>query len=230
MTVDSGRRFINKKIKEYYKGLGITIHNTLAKGAHAARVGELPGIHWSLRTTIETSPSHTPFMLIYSAKALSLMQPTSHNERAHIEALELLSKMRDQVALKTKLYKARITQAYNRRVTNKPLKPGNLAPKSMETVGMWPVKLEPNWEGPYYVQKEVHLGTYLEGKEPLTGSCPKAIGRVIRRRRRDFNIGVDEGTLGRIINDVQNNICGKSLTISKTTNVTLHTFIAYYSN
>ena len=87
---------------------------------------------------------YTLFVLTYSAKALVHTKvgqismrvkghEPSQNERAQIAALVLLQEVRELVAIRTKLYRGRITRRYNKMVNPQPLKPRDLAPKKHES-------------------------------------------------------------------------------------------------
>jgi len=94
ITVDSGRQFIDKRMKDYYNKLRISLHKTSftrpqvqwigrtvskqmiqtlrkkTKDAKGTWVNELPRILWSLTISVKTSICHTSFMLTYGSEDL----------------------------------------------------------------------------------------------------------------------------------------------------------------
>ena len=85
-------------------------------------------------------------------------------------ALDFILEKRGNAALRHKIYRLRMTRAYNKWVRSRPLKKGDLVLRKMKDVGRAGEKgkLTPNWEGPYQIAEEVRDGTYrlstLDGK------------------------------------------------------------------
>lgn len=100
-------------------------------------------------------------MLVYGAEAvlpIEMYEPTLrvmlYDEDANWELmkthLSFLPEVRGNALLRQQLYKVRMTHEFNKRVTRRPLKKGDLVLRKMETVGRAKEegKLTPNWEGP----------------------------------------------------------------------------------
>ncbi|XP_021760184.1 uncharacterized protein LOC110725012 [Chenopodium quinoa] len=134
---------------------------------------ELVNVLWSIRTTVKSSIGKTPFFLVYSVEVvlpIEMYEPTLrvmlYDEAANWEAmrtaLDFLPEARSNATLRHKIYRLRMTRAYNRRVLKRPLKMGDLVLRKMEVVGRANEdgKLTPNWEGSYRISEEVRDGTY----------------------------------------------------------------------
>jgi len=68
-----------------------------------------------------------------------------------------LSKIRKEATVRTELYKAKSLVPMIERVNHKQMKRSDLVLTSMESVGKHPMKLGPNWEGPYNIIEELFL-------------------------------------------------------------------------
>ncbi|XP_021765915.1 uncharacterized protein LOC110730418 [Chenopodium quinoa] len=167
-----GRSQANGQVEAYKKLISNGIKRKLER-AGGLWADELVNVLWSIRTTAKSSTGETPFFLVYGAEAvlpIEMYEPTLrvmlYDEAANWEAmktaLDFLPEARGNAALRHKIYRLRMTRAYNRRVSKRTMKLGDLVLRKMEAVGRANEdgKLTPNWEGPYRVREEVRDGTY----------------------------------------------------------------------
>ncbi|KAL2928066.1 Gag-Pol polyprotein [Bienertia sinuspersici] len=167
-----GRPQANGQVEAFNKIISEGVKKKLdrAKGLWA---DELPNILWSIRTTAKNSTGETPFLLVYGAEAvlpIEMYEPTLrimlYDEEANWEAMKLaldfLPETRGNAQLRHEMYKLRMTREYNKRVKERPLKPGDFVLRKLEALGRANEqgKLTPNWEGPYKIREEVRNGTY----------------------------------------------------------------------
>ncbi|XP_021728790.1 uncharacterized protein LOC110695872 [Chenopodium quinoa] len=176
-----GRPQANGQVEAYNKLISKDINRKLEK-VGGLWADELVNVLWSIRTTTKSSTGETPFFLVYDAEAvlpIKMYEPTLrvmlYDEAANWEAmktaLDFLLEARGNAALRHEIYRLRITRAYNRRVSKRPLKMGDLVLRKMEVVVRENEdgKLTPNWEGLYRISEEVRDGTYR--LEAMNG-CP----------------------------------------------------------
>ncbi|XP_021713568.1 uncharacterized protein LOC110681749 [Chenopodium quinoa] len=167
-----GRPQANGQVDAYNKLISNGIKRKLEK-AGGLWADELVNVLWSIRTMAKSSTGETPFFLVYGAEAvlpIEMYEPTlrvmlydeATNWEAMKTALDFLPEARGNAALRHEIYRLRMTRAYNRRVSKRPIKLGDLVLRKMEAVGRANEdgKLTPNWEGPYRVREEVRDGTY----------------------------------------------------------------------
>ncbi|XP_021733281.1 uncharacterized protein LOC110700092 [Chenopodium quinoa] len=162
-----GRPQANDQVEAYNKLIsnGIKCKLEIASGLWA---NELVNVLWSIRTTAKSSIGETPFFLVYGAEEvlpIEMYEPTltvmlydeAVNWEAMKTALDFLPEVRGNAALRREIYRLRMTREYNRRVSKRPLEMGDLVLRKMEAVGRANEddKLNPNWEGPYRISKEV---------------------------------------------------------------------------
>ncbi|XP_021769836.1 uncharacterized protein LOC110734083 [Chenopodium quinoa] len=157
----------NGQVEAYNKLISNGIKRKLEK-ARGLWVDELVNVLWSIRTTTKSSTGENPFFLVCGAEAvlpIEMYEPTLrvmlYDETANWEAmktaLNFLTEAMGNAALRHKIYRLRMTRAYNRRVLKCPLKMGDLVLRKIEVVGRANEdgKLTPNWEGPYRISEEV---------------------------------------------------------------------------
>ncbi|CAA0812399.1 Unknown protein, partial [Striga hermonthica] len=109
----------------------------------------------------------TPFSMVYGMEALlpievevqsqrSSMYDREQNEQLMMAALDTIEELRGKAAIRVEAYKQRMRAAHDKKVKTRRFHVGDLVWKRVDVlkhVG----KLEPNWEGPYLVEK-VHAG------------------------------------------------------------------------
>ncbi|GER45670.1 pol polyprotein [Striga asiatica] len=140
------------------------------EGALGAWVDELDSVLWSYRTTPRTSTGETQFSLVYGMEAVILVEVGLNSERVstyteegnvelRMEALDLVDKLRDQARLRTTVYKQRMKAAHDKLIRARCFQVGDLVWRqadALKHVG----KLEPNWKGPYTVDRVFARGAY----------------------------------------------------------------------
>ncbi|XP_021751768.1 uncharacterized protein LOC110717387 [Chenopodium quinoa] len=167
-----GRPQANGQVEAYNKLISNGIKRKLER-AGGLWADELVNVLWSIRTTTKSSTGETPLILVYGAEAvlpIEMYEPTLrvmlYDETANWEAmktaLDFLPEARGNATLRHEIYRLRMTRAYNRRVSKRALKLGDLVLRKMKVVGRANEdgKLTPNWEVPYRIREEVRDGTY----------------------------------------------------------------------
>ncbi|XP_021747641.1 uncharacterized protein LOC110713505 [Chenopodium quinoa] len=107
---------------------------------------ELVNVLWSIRTTTKSSTGETPFFLVYGAEPvlpIEMYKPTFwvilYDELAHRKAmktaLDFLPEAKGNAALKHEIYHLKMMRAYNRKVSKRLLKMGDLVLRKIEAVG-----------------------------------------------------------------------------------------------
>ncbi|XP_021728309.1 uncharacterized protein LOC110695380 [Chenopodium quinoa] len=140
-----GRPQANGQVEAHNKLISNGIKRKLEK-AGGLWADELVNVLWSIRTTTKSCTGETPFFLVYGIEAvlpIELYEPTLrvmlYDESANWEtmntALDFLPEARGNAALRHKIYRVRMTRAYNHRVSKHPLKIGDLVLRKMEAVG-----------------------------------------------------------------------------------------------
>ncbi|GAV74964.1 hypothetical protein CFOL_v3_18444 [Cephalotus follicularis] len=94
-----------------------------------------------------------------------------NNEEGLRCLLDLVEELRNKAAIRVSAYQQRVSRYYNKRVSPRPLRQGNLVLRNSvisdptDTRG----KLAPTWEGPYKIKRVLRPGTFkletLGGKE-----------------------------------------------------------------
>ncbi|XP_019104863.1 uncharacterized protein LOC109134909 [Beta vulgaris subsp. vulgaris] len=162
----------NRQVESFNKILS----NGIKKKLYIAKslwVEELHLALWSIRTTAKNSTRETPFMAVYGSEVVhpikieeSTLRVMLYLEEANWAALRTVldhvPEVRGNALLRMQLYKPRMAREFNKRVTRRPLKVGDLVLRKMEAVGRAKEmgKLTPNWEGPYKIVHEVQSGTF----------------------------------------------------------------------
>ncbi|GER53738.1 gag-pol polyprotein [Striga asiatica] len=153
--------------------------------ALGAWVDELTSVLWAYRTTPRSKTGETPFSLVYGMEAflpveveLQSQRSSSYelgqNEESMMAALDTIEELRGQASTGIEAYKQRMRAAHDRKVKIRRFQVGDLVWKRIDMlkhVG----KLEPNWEGPYLVEKVHARGAY---------SLKDAEGQSLARGRR----------------------------------------------
>ncbi|XP_012833163.1 PREDICTED: uncharacterized protein LOC105954039 [Erythranthe guttata] len=147
--------------------------------AKGSWVEELHSVLWSYRTSPKEATGETPFALVHGTEAVITLEvgmPSSrilsfHERRNNDEIrgdLDLIIEKREQAAIKMEASKARMKNAYDRKVKTRQFQVGDMVLKqadALKAVG----KMGPNWEGPYIVKKALKGGAYeladAEGKK-----------------------------------------------------------------
>ncbi|GAV77815.1 hypothetical protein CFOL_v3_21285 [Cephalotus follicularis] len=94
-----------------------------------------------------------------------------NNEEGLKCLLDLVEELRDKAAIRVAAYQQRVSRYYNKRVSPRPLRQGDLVLRNSAiadpagTIG----KLAPAWEGPYKIKRVLRPGTFkletLGGRE-----------------------------------------------------------------
>ncbi|XP_021725327.1 uncharacterized protein LOC110692606 [Chenopodium quinoa] len=142
----------NGQVEAYNKLISNVIKRNLEK-AGRLWADELVNVLWSIRMTTKSSTGETPFFLVYGAEVVLLIEmyePTlrvmlydeSANWEAMKTALDFLPESRGNAALRHEIYRLRMTREYNRKVSKRPLKIGDLVPRKMKVVGRAKERME----------------------------------------------------------------------------------------
>jgi len=132
---------------------------------------------WAYRTTVRTPTKATPFSLVYGVEAvlpLEIQIPSLRvalatemtDEEQHVlrlQELEALDDKRLQAQQQIKLYQARISKAFNKKVRERIFKQGDLVltvRRPMIMTHKTKGKFNPKWEGPYVVETVYSNGAY----------------------------------------------------------------------
>ncbi|XP_021721954.1 uncharacterized protein LOC110689472 [Chenopodium quinoa] len=131
-----GRPQANGQVEAYNKLISNGIKRKLEK-AGGLWADELVNVLWSIRTTAKSSTGETLFFFVYGVEVvlpIEMYEPTLrvmlYDEGANWEAmktfLDFLPEARGNAALRNEIYRLRMTRAYNRQVSKRPLKMGDL--------------------------------------------------------------------------------------------------------
>lgn len=131
----------------------------MLEGAKGSWTDDLPGVLWSIRTTVKEATRQSPFALVYGSDVVLPVevgipspQITFYDQQRNDElksvSLDLLPEVRGDAFLRSIAYKNRIARYYNNRVRSRPLAEGDWVLRN-EATGRNPNlgKLNPNWEG-----------------------------------------------------------------------------------
>jgi len=132
-------------------------------------VDELPTALWAYRTSYKTAMGHTPFSLAYGSETMPPVDTiVPSHRRIHYNAeenevllnmsLDLIEERRNESALKAAAHKQKMTQQYNSTVRHRAFKEGDLV---LKRVFPQPGVLDPMWEGPYAIHKDLRNGAYI---------------------------------------------------------------------
>ena len=80
------------------------------------------------------------------------------NENLLNVSLDLIEERRNDAALKAAAHRQKVARQYNSKVKARALKEGDLV---LKRVFPRPGALDPAWEGPYVVHKDLHNGAYI---------------------------------------------------------------------
>ena len=137
----------------------------------------MPSVLWAYRTTARTPTGETPFRLTYGTEAIILVEvgiTSTKREMFHEEDnddqlrvnLDFLDEVREKAFDKMTKYQQEMAEYYNKRVKLKQLDIGDLVLRKVTPATRDPTqgKLDPTWEGPYWVvnysrQSSYHLET-----------------------------------------------------------------------
>ncbi|XP_012833285.1 PREDICTED: uncharacterized protein LOC105954155 [Erythranthe guttata] len=133
-------------------------------------VDELHSVLWAHRTSPKEATGETPFSLVHGSEAVIPLEigiPSrrvkNFNEPKNEEelriSLDLTEELREQAAIRMEASKARIKNAYDRKVKKRHFQVGDLVLKQADALKATG-KMEPNWEGPYIVKKILKGGAY----------------------------------------------------------------------
>ncbi|GAV60306.1 hypothetical protein CFOL_v3_03837 [Cephalotus follicularis] len=98
-----------------------------------------------------------------------------NNEEGHRCLLDLVEELRDKAAIRVAAYQQRLSRYYNRRVSPRPLRQGDLVLRNSSIADPTGTrgKLAPAWEGPYKIKRVLCRGTFkletLGGREISKG-------------------------------------------------------------
>jgi hypothetical protein len=153
---------------------------------------------WAYRTTYRTPTQSTPYTLVFGTEAvlpLEVQVPSlriavhegltnEENAKLRLEELENLDEIRLQAQENIELYQSRMMQSYS-----KSSRPRIFQKGDMVLVLRRPIiigrrgkgKFEPNWEGPFIVEKVYDGGAYqlidIKGERPI----PPINGRFLKK-------------------------------------------------
>ena len=124
---------------------------------------------WAYRTSYRTSTGHTPFSLAYGSEAMLPVETIvpSHrrihynpeeNEELLLMSLDLIEERRNDAALKAAAHKQKVAALYNSKVKHRSLQEGDLV---LRRIFPRPGALDPIWDGPYVIHKDLHNGAYI---------------------------------------------------------------------
>ncbi|GAV67619.1 hypothetical protein CFOL_v3_11124 [Cephalotus follicularis] len=122
---------------------------------------ELPSVLWAYRTTPWTTTIESPYSLCFETEAMipveiGVQSPRvvhfteDNNEEGPRCLLDLVEELRDKAAIRVAAYQQRVSRYYNKRVSTRPLRQGDLVLRNSaivdptDNIG----KLAPTWEGP----------------------------------------------------------------------------------
>ncbi|GAV71069.1 hypothetical protein CFOL_v3_14563 [Cephalotus follicularis] len=76
--------------------------------------------------------------------------------------LDLVGELRDKAAIRVAAYQQRVSRYYNKRVSPRPLRQGDLVLRNSAVADPTGTrgKLAPAWEGPYRIKRVRRLGTF----------------------------------------------------------------------
>ena len=158
----------NGQVEAVNKVLKAIIKKKLVK-SKGSWVDELPTALWAYRTSYKTATGHTPFALAYRAEAMLPVETVvpSHrrihydpeeNEKLLSESLDLIEEKRNDASLNAAAHRHKISKHYNSKVKARSLHEGDLV---LKRVFPRPGALDPTWEGPFVVHKDLHNGAYI---------------------------------------------------------------------
>ncbi|KAI3458734.1 hypothetical protein Pfo_015397 [Paulownia fortunei] len=131
------------------------------------------------RTTPRVAIRESPFNLTFGIEAIvptEIEKPSwrmmnyapQHNDIALRVNLDLIEELREKVASRSEMYKARMARAYNMKVHSRSFQVGDLVLRKVE-VSHLIEKLDPKWQGPYKVVEIVNAAAYrlqrMDGKD-----------------------------------------------------------------
>ncbi|GAV80494.1 hypothetical protein CFOL_v3_23955, partial [Cephalotus follicularis] len=94
-----------------------------------------------------------------------------NNEEGLRCLLDLVEELRDKAAIRVAAYQQRVSRYYNKRVSPRPLRQGDLVLRKAAVTDPTGTrgKLAPTWEGPYKIKRVLRPGTFkletLGGRE-----------------------------------------------------------------
>ncbi|XP_074323085.1 uncharacterized protein LOC141660028 [Apium graveolens] len=133
---------------------------------------ELPKVLWSYRTTPRAGTNENPFKLAYGTEAripVEIGSPShrvvNFDEISNIEVLktnlELLDEVRDRDVKNMEAYKEKTKLYFAKKAKIRESEAGDLVLRHTEASDPTNQgKLQPNWEGPYFVKEVLHPETY----------------------------------------------------------------------
>ncbi|XP_012850074.1 PREDICTED: uncharacterized protein LOC105969843 [Erythranthe guttata] len=133
-------------------------------------VDELHSVLWAYRTSPKEATGETPFSLVHGSEAVIPLEvgipsrrvknfsEVDNGERLRAD-LDLAEELREQAAIRMEVSKARMKNAYDRKVRKRHFQVGDLVLKQADALKATG-KMEPNWEGPYVVKKILKGGAY----------------------------------------------------------------------
>jgi len=158
----------NGQVEAVNKVLKTLIKKKLEK-SKGAWVDKLPTALWTYHTSYKTTTGHTLFSLAYGSEAMLPVETIvpSHRRIHHNPeknevlvnmSLDLIKERRNEAALKAAAHKQKIARQYNSTVKHRAFKEGDLV---LKRVFPRPNALDPMWEGPYAIHKDLHNGAYI---------------------------------------------------------------------
>ena len=190
IITDRGPQFNSPKLAEWCESLGIrlkiasvahphcngqveaankSIVNGLKKrldGARGRWAEVLPLVLWANRTTAKKATGETPFALAYGVEAVVpvehlfpsdrviLYDKDTNEEKMQLE-LQMREEIREMAAIRNVMHKTQVAKHFNKKIKIRGFTKGELVLRKTEGG-----KLDPHWEGPYIIEKEVAPGAY----------------------------------------------------------------------
>ncbi|PIN12116.1 hypothetical protein CDL12_15279 [Handroanthus impetiginosus] len=147
LVLDNEIQFSGYKLKEWYQGLDIKQFFTFIANPQA-------------NGKIESSPGESAFNLVYGSKVIAPVEINKPSWRGKLYDRGLnVEQMKADLDFVDKIYKTRMTRAYNLKFRARNFQVGNLVLRKAEKYG--PIyKPNPNWKCPYKVAELVSAGAY----------------------------------------------------------------------
>ncbi|KAI5317773.1 hypothetical protein L3X38_037480 [Prunus dulcis] len=185
LVTDNGSQFIGKQITAFFAKYKIKQHLSTPRkrleGAEGKWVDELPGVLWAHRTTKRRLTGETPFSVAYGTEAIIPPHITVHSISLEVGSvdqnseqmrlnLDLLEGEREKTIIQVASYQ-QLKSYYDKRAKVRQFQPGDLVLRKafITAQRQGSKKMNPNWEGPYVINRAGGRGSYtmdtVDGKE-----------------------------------------------------------------
>lgn len=138
---------------------------------------KLPEALWAYKTTIRSITQATPYSMVFGGEVvlpLEIQLPslriavheritTEEKASLRLAELEALDEIGSKAQQNPELYRHRMSKAFNKRVRPRSFQKGDLvlAIRTLMIINKKKGQLEPNWEGPFAIEKVYSNRTYL---------------------------------------------------------------------